>query len=242
MREYNTTRWMRFKRGPYFTYLFLAIQITVFILMELVGLTQGIYSGSEDVGILYQFGAMTHAAINIDGEIWRLVTPIFVHIGFFHLLLNSLGLYFVGRILEPLIGHARFFLVYMLSGIFGNLWSFAFGSDNAISAGASTSLFGIFAAFIILGQIYKYHPAIKYMSRNMTLLILMNLVMNLFDSGVDIMGHFGGALGGLLITIIVGVPANKLGFNENIDKTKRLLSLVVFVLLSVGCLYKGFYG
>lgn len=240
MREYNTSYWMRFKRGPYFTYTFLAIQIVVFILMELVGIRQGIYSGSEDVGILYQFGAMTHAAIILDGEFWRLVTPIFVHIGFFHLLLNSLGLYFVGRILEPLIGHTRFFLVYMLSGIFGNLWSFAFGSSNSISAGASTSLFGIFAAFIILGQIYKHHPGIKYMSRNMTLLILMNLVMNLFDSGVDIMGHFGGALGGLLVMMIVGVPSNRLGFNENIDWKKRVIALVFFVVLLVGCFYKGF--
>ncbi|MGX4686234.1 rhomboid family intramembrane serine protease [Vagococcus sp. JNUCC 83] len=240
MREYNTTRWMRFKRGPYFTYLFLAIQIVIFILMELVGLKQGIMSGSEDVNILEKFGAITHYSIVLDGEYWRFITPIFVHIGFFHLLLNSLGLYFVGRILEPLIGHTRFFIVYLFSGIFGNLWSFAFGSTNSISAGASTSLFGIFAAFIILGQIYKNHPAIKYMSRNMTLLILMNLVMNLFDSGVDIMGHFGGALSGLLLMVIVGVPSNKLGFNGNIDKKKRILALIVFVLLSVGCLYKGF--
>lgn len=240
MREYNISTWTKIKRSPYFTYLFLGIQIIVFILMELKGLSIGMMNGSENTDILFQFGAITHESIVIDGEYWRFITPIFVHIGFFHLLLNSLGLYFVGRILEPLIGHTRFFVVYLLSGILGNLLSFGFGSTNSISAGASTSLFGIFAAFIVLGQIYKNHPGIQAMSQNMALLIVMNLVMNLFESGVDILGHLGGAIGGLLLMVAVGMPSDKLGYNENIGKGKRILSLMLFVILSVVCFYKGF--
>jgi len=240
MREYNVSTWSKIKRAPYFTYLFLGIQILVFVLMEIYGLRLGIYNGSENIGILSLFGAITHDSVVLYGEYWRFITPIFVHIGFFHLLLNSLCLYFVGRILEPLIGHMRFFIVYLFSGILGNLLSFAFGSTNSISAGASTSIFGIFAAFIILGQIYKNHPGIHYMSRNMTLLIVMTLISNLFDSGVDILGHLGGAIGGLLLMMIVGVPVKQLGFNENIDTRKRILALLLFILLSVGCVYKGF--
>lgn len=233
-------RWQQIKRGPYFTYLFLSLQVIVFLLMELDGLRHGVMNGSEHSLILLKYGAITPDAILIGHQYWRFVTPIFVHIGLFHLAINSLSLYFVGRLLEPIIGHVRFLVVYLLSGILGNVISFAFGNPYSVSAGASTSIFGMFAAFIILGRIYPYHPLIRQMSRSMTMLIVMNLVMNLFDSGVDILGHFGGALGGLLLMMIVGVPKTSYQFKEPIDQHKRFLSGVVFLFLIVFCLVYGF--
>lgn len=239
MNKVNVT-WERLKNGPYWTYLFLGIQIIIYILMELTGLKQGIMNGSENVSILMNFGAITKYSIIVNHQYWRFVTPIFVHIGFFHLLLNSLSLYFVGRILEPLIGHWRYVTVYLLSGILGNLLSFGFGSDYSISAGASTSIFGIFAAFIVLGRIYPNHPAIQHLSRNMALLIAMNLIMNIFSTGVDMLGHIGGAIGGVLLMIMVGTPNNPYVYKHKIKLSNRLLSLVGFIGLVIFCLYKGF--
>lgn len=229
----------KIKRMPYITLIFLGIQVLVYVLMELYGLTQGIYSGSENSEILVLFGAMTPYKIVFEHQYWRFITPIFIHIGLAHLALNSLSLYFVGRILEPIIGHTRYFFVYMLSGIMGNLFSFAFGNPGSISAGASTSLFGIFAAFIILGKMI-YHPLIQNMSRNMTLLIVMNLVMNLFDSGVDILGHLGGAVGGLLLMLIVGVPGHMEQFGKTMNKHKRIVAAIFFIFLAVLCSVYGY--
>lgn len=233
-----SSSWNRINRTPFFTYAFLAIQVAVFILMEFVGVRNGIVNGSENSSLLYLFGAMSPQAVIQNHEYWRFVAPIFIHIGLTHLALNSLSLYFVGRILEPIIGHMRFFIVYMVSGIMGNLLSFAFGSSYGLSAGASTSLFGIFAAFIVLGKIYRYHPMIQHMSQSMTLLIILNLVMNLFDSGVDILGHLGGAIGGVLLMIVVSVPRNNR--QEKMNVHKRIIAGILTIFFIGFCLLYGF--
>lgn len=237
MSQYSSN-WQRINRAPIFTYLFLGIQLIVFVLMELMGMKNGILSGSENSQILYLFGAMSPQSVIENHELWRFVTPIFVHIGLTHIGINSLSLYFVGRILEPIIGHTRFFILYMVSGIMGNALSFAFGNPYALSAGASTSLFGLFAAFIVLGKIYKYHPMIRHMSQNMTLLIILNLIMNLFDSGVDILGHLGGAIGGVLLMIVLGVPRKSLEGKLNVHQ--RIAAGIFTVFLLVFCVYYGF--
>ena len=225
-------------RAPFFTYSFLGIQVIVFVLMEIVGMKFGIMSGSENSQILFMFGAMSPEAVVTQHEFWRFITPIFVHIGLTHLAINSLSLYFVGRILEPIIGHTRFFFLYLLSGILGNVLSFAFGNPYGLSAGASTSLFGLFAAFIALGKMFPYHPMIRHMSQNMRLLIILNLVMNLFDSGVDILGHLGGAIGGILLMIVLGVPKSNLDGKLNIHK--RIAASIFVIFMIAFCIFYGF--
>src|SRR5699024_3526907 len=100
---------------------------------------------------LIYFGAKSNPAI-VAGEWWRLITPMFLHIGFTHILFNGLIVYFLGSQLEMIIGHFRYFLLYLLSGILGNAASFAF--NFSISAGASTAVFGLFASTIVLGKLY----------------------------------------------------------------------------------------
>lgn len=231
------SNWQKINRAPFFTYTFLGIQLLVFVLMELMGYRFGIMEGSTNSTILELFGAMSPEAIIQNQEYWRLITPIFVHIGLMHIAVNSLTLYFAGRILEPIIGHTRFFFLYILSGIMGNALSFGFGSSYGLSAGASTSLFGMFAAFIILGRIYPYHPVIRHMSQNMMLLIVLNLVMNLFDSGVDILGHLGGAIGGILFMIALGVPKRNL--EEKINIHQRITAGIFAIFLIVFCVFNG---
>lgn len=234
------TQWDKIKDGPYITYLFLSIQIIVFLLMEFQGIRQGIFSGSENGAILQQFGAMVAGDVIYNHEFWRFITPIFIHIGLVHLAVNSLTLFMAGRLLEPLIGHTRFFILYLLSGIMGNLVSFAFSSPLSISAGASTSLFGLFAAFIVLGRLFPNQPIIRQVSRNMLLLIVLNLGMNVFSSGVDILGHIGGVIGGVLLMVIVGVPKNIRHYQEKMNPHIRILAGIIFVFVTVFCLFYGF--
>ena len=230
--------WNKINRAPFFTYLFLGIKLLIFILMEITGMRLGLIGGSENSQILFMFGAMSPETVVSQHEYWRFVTPIFVHIGLTHLAINSLSLYFVGRILEPIIGHTRFFILYLISGIMGNALSFAFGNPYGLSAGASTSLFGLFAAFIALGKMFKYHPMIRHMSQNMTLLIILNLVMNLFDSGVDILGHLGGAIGGILLMIALGVPKKSL--NDTLNIHKRIAAGILVIFMIGFCIFYGF--
>jgi len=210
----------------YVTWFLLAVTIGVYLVETLAG-------GSENVNTLILLGAKTNDLVQ-SGQWWRLITPIFLHIGIFHIFMNGFTLLYVGQILEPMVGHWRFFIIYMLSGITGNLASFAFGSNNAISAGASTSLFGMFAAFLALAVIYRENRFLRELGKSFLGLIAVNLLMDLTMSGIDIWGHVGGAIGGLFIGYALGLPGIKR------PKTLyRVLSLVIVIAISYYMYVKG---
>ncbi|HEY5955376.1 MAG TPA: rhomboid family intramembrane serine protease, partial [Polyangiaceae bacterium] len=100
-------------------------------------------------------------------HLWRLVTPIFVHIGWEHFLLNFFTLIFIGRQIEGIFGSQRFFAIYLFSGIYGNITSFFF-EPYSLAAGASTSLFGIFSAMAMLGYLTK-NPSFQVVGKQFTI-------------------------------------------------------------------------
>ncbi|WP_125590341.1 rhomboid family intramembrane serine protease [Companilactobacillus jidongensis] len=211
---------------PYVTWFLLILTLGVFAAETLSG-------GSQNINILLTFGAKTNDLVQ-EGQWWRLITPMFVHIGVLHILMNGFSIYYVGQILEPMVGHVRFFVIYILSGIMGNLASFAFGSSNAISAGASTSLFGLFAAFLALAVIYKENKFLSELGKSFLGLIVINLALDLTMSGIDIWGHIGGAIGGFLIGLALGLPGIK---RPNI--IVRILALIVVAVISYFMYTKG---
>ena len=147
---------------------------------------------------LFHFGALFGPdLIEHPTHLWRLVTPIFVHIGWEHFLLNFFSLIFIGRQIEDVFGSRRFLAIYLLSGIFGNILAF-FAQPYILLAGASTSLFGIFGAMAMLGYLTK-NPSFQAVGKQFAILIIANLVINLFQPAVGIFGHIGGALGGVLL-------------------------------------------
>ena len=86
-----------------------AVNVAVFAVLALTG-------GSNSVAQLLRAGAKSNGLIEA-GQYWRFVTPIFLHLGILHLLLNSLGLWFFGELIERVYGTAQFALVYFLAGI-----------------------------------------------------------------------------------------------------------------------------
>ncbi|CZQ83178.1 Hypothetical protein Tpal_409 [Trichococcus palustris] len=214
-----------FRNKPYVTYLFLAIQIIIFVGMTFSG-------GSTNIHTLILFGAKYNPAI-VNGEVWRLITPIFIHIGFTHLLVNSITLYYLGTQMEIIYGSLRFALIYLLSGLMGNIMSFAF--SDAVSAGASTSLFGLFAAAIVLGRAYPHNYAIQQMARNFTVLIVLNFAVGFFSSAIDNFGHLGGALGGVLAALFIADPNVSRGQNK-----QRILALVIYFVSVIIFALTGF--
>ncbi|MTD41366.1 rhomboid family intramembrane serine protease [Erwinia sp. CPCC 100877] len=227
---------MKLKRllnQPLVTYGLIAITTIVFLGMEITG-------GSTNGQVLVNWGAMSRREILYFHEYWRLFTPMFLHIGWLHFALNMVTLYFVGAQVESIYGHWRYLLIYLLSGISGNILSFTFGSPTSISAGASTALFGLFGVFIILGRHFRNNPAISFMVQRYATFIGINLIFNLFSSSVDIMGHIGGLAGGLLIASALAVPKRSDEFNIH----ERIVAGIFFIFLLIVCLVLGFkkYG
>ena len=160
--------------------------------------------GSENNYTLMKMGAMSSYAV-VAGNQWRrLFTAQFLHIGVLHLVSNAVIIYYMGQYMEPMLGHLRFLLVYLLSGIGGNLLSLAFGSDKVISAGASTALFGLFGAMTAIGLRNMKNPMISYLGRQAFVLAIVNIALDLFAPNIDIQGHIGGFVAGFLLAIIVG--------------------------------------
>ena len=134
-------------RRPRFTYIFLAINIVIFLLMSLAG-------GTTSEETLMAFGVKSNAQID-QGQLWRFVTPIFIHIGLLHLLFNSYALWMVGPQVEKLYGSERFVILYVVTGVAGVFGSY-FYHPQSISAGASGAIFGLFGVLLVFGIRYRH--------------------------------------------------------------------------------------
>lgn len=135
-------------------------------------------------------------------QLWRLLTAVFVHIGLEHFVLNMITLYYLGRLAEDLFGSKAFLAIYLLSGIMGNVFVAIFTPD-AVAAGASTALFGVFGTIGALRFIVQ-SPYIRHLSQSYTSLILVNLIFS-FMPGISMAGHIGGLVAGVLLAYVFPV-------------------------------------
>ena len=167
------------------------------VVMFLVETVMQFVLGSEHV-MLVTLGAKVNALI-VMGQYWRLITPMFLHIGLVHLLFNSYALYAIGPEVEALYGRARFLTVYFLSGAAGNVMSYAF--TPGLSAGASTSLFGLIGAQLVF--YYRQREILGMFGQQRLINIVGIIAINLFfgasNPGIDNFGHLGGFVGGVVL-------------------------------------------
>lgn len=194
------------------------INIIVFILMTLSG-------GSENIENLIRFGANSKILV-AEGEWWRLFTASFIHIGFFHILFNMYFFYSLGPVFERLFGSMNFLIIYLIAGIFGNLLSFAFGSPYTVSAGASTSLYGMLGLAIGLMATYRDDEIIRSFGASFISVVVINVIYSLLAPGVGIYGHLGGFIAGFLLAGIFPI------LGREIASPKRLVSLIILLVAS----------
>lgn len=210
------------KESPVTIFL-LALTTLVFIAMQVI-----YFGNATSNQAIFNTGGMYGAYVSLfPSQLWRLVTPIFVHIGWEHFFFNALTLYFVGQIAEQIWGHHKFLALYVLSGIVGNIFTLFF-TPNVIAAGASTSLFGVFAAIMVAGY-FGRNPYLKELGRNYQALIIVNLIFNLFTPSIGIAGHIGGLVGGVLCAIFLPTLVEKNMFKP----WQRWLAAATYVGLSL---------
>jgi len=113
--------------------------------------------------LLYGFGAMQADAV-MHGQLWRLITAQYLHAGTAHVLINMLVLHFLGRPLERLWSTRRFFTIYTLCGLAGNIFYTILGSRGVIdpampAVGASGCIYGLLGIVAVLfphATVYVY--------------------------------------------------------------------------------------
>ena len=131
------------------------------------------------------------------GEVWRLVSSMFLHAGFVHLALNMLSLYFLGAFVEVTFGRARFLALYLTSGLAGGLAYLYFGAFGGSVVGASGAIFGLLGG--VLGYSLRrgtfswQNPLI----RQLLILTALNLYIGFSVPNISNAAHIGGLLSGL---------------------------------------------
>ncbi|MFI5834258.1 rhomboid family intramembrane serine protease [Micromonospora sp. NPDC051300] len=132
-----------------------------------------------------------------DGQWYRLVTAMFLHFGVLHLLLNMWALWVLGRTLEAVLGPLRFLALYLLAGLGGNVAAYVFTAPNRSTAGASTAIFGLFAAiFVIMRRMGRDTSAIVP-------ILVINLIFTFTVPSISVAGHLGGLVVGAVTALVL---------------------------------------
>ena len=204
-------------KKPIITYSIMGICILLFILMYLLG------NGSTDNITLLYFGANVDALVR-DGQLYRLFTCIFLHIGIWHLVCNMYSLYILGSEIENLYGKIKYLIIFIGSGICGSLLSMAF-IHNTVAAGASGAIFGLLGALLYFGYYYRAYLG-NTIKKTVIPVIVINLVIGFMSVGIDNAAHIGGLVGGMLLSMLVGVPGKK----SKRDTINGIILTIIYVI------------
>jgi rhomboid protease GluP len=203
------------------TTLIITANVAIFVLMQMVAVTSGAGNGGpmDFLGVnpvtLWRFGMGHPYPVAVMGETWRILTPLFLHGGVFHLLFNMYVLMQIGRLLEDEIGGSRLWVIFLTAGVAGGLASNflrpMLTGRQVPYVGASGAIFGLIGLAAVYAWRQRTRQGRALFSAMVTWIIyvtLFSLVGPLFGFYVDNFAHFGGLAGGALFGLFItgGAP------------------------------------
>ncbi len=213
---------------PVATLVLTALCIIVYILEDLAP------GGSKSVEVLLEFGASYRPYLRA-GEYWRLVMPMFLHIGWLHITLNMLSLIVIGPMLERVYGYGRFSVIYVGSGIASSFVTMMFSRD--VAAGASGAICGVAAAMVITGWLHNEVVPLRWkpaFGNWMIVLILLTLASGLVLPRVlDNWGHAGGLAAGALLALVIPPPGREHVFAGGGKQRSQWMAIVPAAIIAL---------
>ncbi len=182
------------------SWILVALCLAMFALTEFFG-------SSTATNTLVRFGANVSELVR-QGEWWRLMSGVFLHVGVLHLLFNVYACFLLGAFVERLVGRWEMFAAFLISGVGGSAAS-AFLGANAVSAGASGAVFGLLgAATIIVLRFRSLLPAdVRRMQLlNFLFIAAINMLYGLLEPRIDNFAHGGGFAAGALTALLFAPP------------------------------------
>lgn len=201
------------KNAPVTTLLLIS-----FVGLYLIQLLSGVDANNPSSQALIKWGANALPFTMVD-EPWRLLSSAFLHIGLMHLIFNTFAMYFFGQVAEPMFGHAKFLVIFLLSAIGGNLlnnyvtWYSLIneGSQPGLSAGASGGIMGIGGALLVAALFKVAIGGIRLNLRSLVFVMGINLIYGFAVPGIDNAGHIGGAITGALLALPIALAYRSRG-------------------------------
>ena len=140
----------------------------------------------------------------------------------FHLLSNCFALYVIGSQVESFYGKKKFLLIYFFSAITGSLLSITL--SNSASIGASGAIFGLMGAILYFGYYYRVYIGATW-KQSILPVIAINLIIGFVVPGIDYFGHIGGLIGGVLISMAVGLKYK----HKKVENINGMILSIVFL-------------
>lgn len=188
------------------------INVLVFLFLDYIGNT-------EDALFMAQHGAIFPAFLVEQKEYYRLLTGMFMHFGVNHLVNNMLVLFFLGDNLERAVGHVKYLIIYLLSGLGAGVFSVYMmvrSGDYAVSAGASGAIFGMVGALLYI-VIRNRGRLEDVTTKRLGFMILLSLYLGFSSAGVDNMAHVGGLVSGFVLAALLYRKKQGKQFRRNRD-------------------------
>jgi membrane associated rhomboid family serine protease len=207
---------------PQLTYVLIAINVIAWVAM--------LASGAPINGVggtVYAHGAL-YGPLVANGEWWRIITAGFLHAGIIHIAFNMYFLYFLGTILEPMIGRLRFALIYVVALVGGSFGALLL-TPNTPTVGASGAVFGLMGAAILAMRARGVDP----MQSGLGVTLLLNLGITFLIPGISKGGHVGGLIAGGLVGYLLFEVADRRRTSET---PVLAICVVLAVALAVGCI------
>lgn len=189
---------MRQKPADICNKVLVALNVVVFLALEFMGDT-------ENSAFMLAHRALFPVEVLADGEWYRLFTCMFLHFGIRHLGNNMVVLFFLGDNLERALGHVKYVILYVASGLCASALSLAMmlrTGDFAVSAGASGAIFGVIGAMIYV-LVRNQGRLEDLTAKRLIFMAALSLYFGFTSTGVDNYAHLGGLLSGILLAILL---------------------------------------
>jgi membrane associated rhomboid family serine protease/tetratricopeptide (TPR) repeat protein len=228
---------------PVATYVFLALNFLAFAVMVAIDasslpplgaiISRTLTGMSTDPELLLRLGA-SFGPYTHRGEYWRLVMPMFLHIGLLHLAINNYSLYILGRLLEPIYGYGRFAFLYVVSGI-GSAY-LSMSMSNNVSAGASGAIFGIAGVMLVAGYLHKGSIPRQWgraFGKGMLPIIVLNLAFGgALHQWVDNWAHLGGLVSGVILALLIPPPNREYVPGQPMEENSQAMAAIPVIIVA----------
>jgi rhomboid protease GluP len=181
---------------PVVTPILIAINVAVFLVMA----ANGVSLTHPSVESFLRWGA-DFGPLTTHGQWWRIVTAMFVHANYLHVLLNMIILWSIGRFTERLFGRVGFIVLYLFAGIGGNLASLAW-QPFTVAMGAADAIFGLYGgllAVLVLHRNTVPRPRVMAIAKSAAIFLAINLFYAISQTNVDMAADIGGLFSGFVL-------------------------------------------
>jgi rhomboid protease GluP len=197
-RQQTRSRWQRSgvmggRSGLTVTKALIAINVAMFLVEEATG-------ALTNTAQMVRLGGLAPVLVAQNHDYWRLVSSMFLHVGLLHLAANMIALWFLGEYTEAVLGHFKFLVLYLITGLAGSVLVVLLAPPLVLTVGASGAIAGTFGALMAYAFLNRHRDSVaRAIFGQLVFWFILNLILNLSYRSLSWQGHLGGFVTGIVL-------------------------------------------